>query len=98
MRLTQEESERNRKQILDVAGRLFPQRGFDAVSVDDLMKAGGFTHGRFYNHFASKAELVAEASAAGAAPSRGALGDSLRAPRKDASGRIVRGYVSAGHP
>src|SRR5882762_8221236 len=73
MRLTQEGSERNRKQILDVAGKLFRERGFDAVSVDDLMKAAGFTHGGFYNHFASKAELVAEASAAGAAEARGAL-------------------------
>jgi len=36
------------------------------VSVDDLMKAAGFTHG----DFASKAELVAEASAAGTAEAR----------------------------
>jgi len=84
MRLTQEGSERNRKQILDVAGKLFRERGFDAVSVDDLMKAAGFTHGGFYNHFASKAELVAEASAAGTAEARGALVDSLSDPRKDA--------------
>ena len=97
MRLTQEESERNRKQILDVAGKLFRERGFDAVSVDDLMKAAGFTHGGFYNHFASKAELVAEASAAGTAEARGALVDSLSGPRKDAWERFVRDYLSAEH-
>ena len=38
MRLTQAESERNRKQILEVAGRLFRERGFDGVGVDGLMK------------------------------------------------------------
>ncbi len=62
MRLTQAESARNRKQILEVAGRLFRQRGFDGAGVDDLMKAAGFTHGGFYNHFGSKAELEAEAA------------------------------------
>src|SRR5882762_10412251 len=83
MRLTQAESERNRKQILEVAGRLFRQRGFDGVGVDDLMKAAGFTHGGFYNHFGSKAELEAEASAAGTAQAKAALAESLSDPRKD---------------
>jgi len=73
------------------------ERGFDAVSVDDLMKAAGFTHGGFYNHFASKAELLAEASAAGIAEARGALVDSLRDPRKDAWERFVRDYLSTEH-
>jgi len=51
-------------------------RGFDAVSVDDLMKAAGFTTVASTHHFASKAELVAEASAAAPAEARGALVDS----------------------
>jgi TetR/AcrR family transcriptional repressor of nem operon len=80
MRLTDEESEQNRNQILDVAGKLFRERGFDAVSVDDLMKAAGFTHGGFYNHFASKAELVAKATAAGTAES--ALSDEILAANR----------------
>src|SRR5437588_440855 len=95
MRLTQAESERNRKQILEVAGRLFRQRGFDGVGVDDLMKAAGFTHGGFYNHFASKAELEAEASAKGVAEAIAMLVESLSDPRKDGWERFVRGYLSA---
>src|SRR3954463_13093078 len=97
MRLTQAESERNRKQILEVAGRLFRQRGFDGVGVDDLMKAAGFTHGGFYNHFASKAELEAEASAKGVAKAIAMLVESLNDPRKDGWERFVRGYLSAEH-
>jgi TetR/AcrR family transcriptional regulator, transcriptional repressor for nem operon len=97
MRLTQEESERNRKQILEVAGRLFRQRGFDGVGVDDLMKAAGFTHGGFYNHFASKAELEAEASSKGVAEATAMLVESLSDPRKDGWERFVRGYLSAEH-
>src|SRR3989440_13005465 len=97
MRLTQEESERNRKQILEVAGRLFRQRGFDGGGVDDLMKAAGFTHGGFYNHFTSKAEVEAEASAKGVAGGIAMLVESLSEPRKDGWERFDRGYLSAEH-
>src|SRR5258708_12148357 len=80
MRLTQAESERNRKQILEAAGRLFRERGFDGVGVDGLMKGAGFTHGGFYNHFASKEELEAEASAAGIAQKNAGLVEALSPP------------------
>src|SRR5258708_17154104 len=97
MRLTQAESERNRKQILEAAGRLFRERGFDGVGVDGLMKGAGFTHGGFYNHFASKEELEAEASAAGIAKTIAALVEAVSDPRKGAWGRFVRDYLCAEH-
>jgi TetR/AcrR family transcriptional repressor of nem operon len=97
MRLTQAESERNRKQILEAAERLFRERGFDEVGVDGLMKVAGFTHGGFYNHFASKEELEAEASAAGIAQAIAALVEPLSDPRRDGWKRFVRGYLSADH-
>src|SRR6202022_2269270 len=97
MRLTEAESERNRKQILEAAGRLFRERGFDGVGVDGLMKGAGFTHGGFYNHFASKEELEVEASAAGAVEANAALLESLSDPGRDGWKRFVRGYLSAGH-
>lgn len=61
MRVTKETSEQNRKKILETATGLFKSRGIDNVSVADLMKAAGFTHGGFYNHFASKADLATDA-------------------------------------
>jgi TetR/AcrR family transcriptional repressor of nem operon len=97
MRLTQAESEQNRKQILQAAGRLFRARGFDGVGVDGLMKVAGFTHGGFYNHFASKEELEVEASAEGAAKAKAALVESLSGPHRDAWRKFVRGYLSADH-
>lgn len=36
-------------------------RGVEGVSVTDIMKESGFTHGGFYNHFESKEQLAAEA-------------------------------------
>jgi TetR/AcrR family transcriptional regulator, transcriptional repressor for nem operon len=61
MRVSKQESEKNRREILQVAEKLFRERGFDGVGVADLMKAAGFTHGGFYNHFSGKDELEREA-------------------------------------
>jgi TetR/AcrR family transcriptional repressor of nem operon len=63
MRVSREQAAKNRERILDVAARLFRERGFNGVGVADLMKAAGLTHGGFYGHFASKEDLMARACA-----------------------------------
>jgi TetR/AcrR family transcriptional repressor of nem operon len=60
MKVSREKMAENRDRILDVASRLFREKGFDAVSVSEVMKAAGLTHGGFYGHFSSKDDLVAE--------------------------------------
>ncbi|MFI7505083.1 TetR/AcrR family transcriptional regulator [Streptomyces sp. NPDC049687] len=65
MRVTRAQAEQNRAHIVATAARLFRERGYDAVGVAELMAAAGFTHGGFYRHFRSKADLMAEASAGG---------------------------------
>jgi TetR/AcrR family transcriptional repressor of nem operon len=67
MRVSREKFAENREKILDAAGRLFREKGFDGIGVADIMKAAGLTHGGFYGHFASKEELAFEASKALAA-------------------------------
>jgi TetR/AcrR family transcriptional repressor of nem operon len=59
MRVSREQMVENRARILREAGRLFRDRGFAAVTVADVMKAAGQTHGGFYSHFASKDDLIA---------------------------------------
>jgi TetR/AcrR family transcriptional regulator, transcriptional repressor for nem operon len=54
MKVTRQQAERNRKRVLDVAGRLFRENGFDGIGVDGLMKGAGLTHGGFYANFKSK--------------------------------------------
>lgn len=61
MKLTREQAKANREKVLDAAAGLFREHGFDGVAVADIMQAAGFTHGGFYNHFRSKADLSAEA-------------------------------------
>lgn len=63
MKVSREQMAENRRRILDVASRLFRDKGFDAVSVSEVMKAAGLTHGGFYGHFSSKDDLIAQAIA-----------------------------------
>lgn len=61
MRVSREQVGENRRKILEAAGRLFRERGFEAVTVVDVMKAANLTHGGFYGYFASKEDLIAKA-------------------------------------
>ncbi len=61
MRISKTQARENHQFVVMKAADLFRERGFDSVSVSDLMKAAGFTHGGFYNHFGSKDALSAEA-------------------------------------
>src|SRR6516165_318226 len=65
MRYTVEETTAKHERIVNEASRLFRERGFENVSVGEVMKAAGLTHGAFYAHFDSKEELQAAAIAYG---------------------------------
>lgn len=83
MKITKAQSQENRARIVETASALFRERGYDGVSVADLMLAAGLTHGGFYKHFGSKAELMAEATAHG-----------LQAKMHDYQGVDMQGFVN----
>ena len=88
MKGSREQVAENRRTILEAASRLFRERGYDSVSVAEIMKAAGLTHGGFYGYFASKDELIA-----------GALADVL-SKRPEPTGDLAdyaAGYLSAAH-
>jgi|SRR5579862_2865656 len=62
MRVSRQKAAENRQRIIDTASALFRAKGFDGIGVADIMKAADLTHGGFYGHFASKDDLVAQAS------------------------------------
>jgi TetR/AcrR family transcriptional repressor of nem operon len=62
MKVSKEKMAEHREQILAAAANRFREHGFDGISVADLMREVGLTHGGFYGHFSSKEELVALAS------------------------------------
>jgi AcrR family transcriptional regulator len=61
MPYTAEHKERTRARIIESARVLFNHRGFEQVSIDDIMKHAGLTRGGFYRHFESKDDLYARA-------------------------------------
>ena len=61
MPYTAEHKARTRAKIVANARVLFNRRGFDRVSIDDIMRESGLTRGGFYNHFDSKEALYADA-------------------------------------
>lgn len=60
-RVSKEQMEQNRENIIKTSSELFRERGLDGVSLNDIMAAVGLTHGGFYGHFRSKDELEAVA-------------------------------------
>jgi len=58
MRYSTSHKDQTRQRILDVASRLFKERGIDATGVALVMKEADLTNGAFYAHFDSKEELV----------------------------------------
>ena len=65
MRYPAKETAAKHERIVKEASRLFRERGFENVTVGEVMKAAGLTHGAFYAHFGSKQELEEAAVAYG---------------------------------
>ncbi|WP_413529717.1 TetR/AcrR family transcriptional regulator [Rahnella inusitata] len=65
MKVSKEQVRENRMRIVETASELFRERGYDGVGVAELMSAAGLTHGGFYKHFGSKADLLSEAMSCG---------------------------------
>src|SRR2546427_7335709 len=62
MRVSRSQAAENRQTVINVASRLFRERGFDGIGLKDLMKGAGLTQGAFYKQFASKDDLAAQRS------------------------------------
>jgi TetR/AcrR family transcriptional regulator, transcriptional repressor for nem operon len=63
MRYGENHRRQTHRRIVENASYGLRQKGAEGLSVVDLMKLAGLTHGGFYNHFDSRAALVEEAIA-----------------------------------
>lgn len=59
MRVVKEYDER-RKEILDVAEKLFYTKGYEKSTINDILKEVGIAKGTFYYYFKSKEEVMDE--------------------------------------
>ncbi len=100
MGISKQQAAHNREAIIGAAEKLFREKGVDAVGLNDLMDAAGFTRGGFYNHFKSKHALVVavmdKAMQDGAAD-LGAAIDGSRAKGRDPLDGQIDWYLSPGH-
>lgn len=105
MKVSREQAAQNREHVLDVAARLFRERGFDGIGVAELMQSAGLTHGGFYGQFASKADLMAQActrAIEGSLARWRRVIEKAPAQKPDQTseeplGVILRGYLSTSH-
>lgn len=97
MKVSRADAERNRERIIEVAAKLFRERGFDGIGVAELMKSAGLTHGGFYGHFASKEDLMAQASARALDASLGGLNRLAERSGSDALAAVASAYLSPAH-
>jgi TetR/AcrR family transcriptional repressor of uid operon len=54
------QKEETREALFGCAMRLFDERGYDGVSVEDIVRAAGVARGTFYVHFPAKDDVLIE--------------------------------------
>lgn len=97
MKVSRQQMAANRERLLDIASRLFRERGFDNVSVAEIMQEAGLTHGGFYGHFASKEALAAEAATHALLQTANRWRATLESRGTAGLERIVDAYLSQQH-
>lgn len=97
MKVSREQSAENRRALVLAARRLFRQRGFASVTVSDIAREAGLTHGAFYSHFETKRQIEAEAIASMIAKAaedwRAVVAANPEAPLP----AIIEGYLAFDH-
>jgi TetR/AcrR family transcriptional repressor of nem operon len=97
MKVSREQAAANRERIIDAASELFRRNGFAGIGVADIMKAADLTHGGFYGHFASKDDLIAQASRRSMQHSAEAWRKMVARSSDDALAALLDHYVSSRH-
>jgi TetR/AcrR family transcriptional repressor of nem operon len=97
MRVSRAQAEENRRTVIEVAGRLFRERGFEGVGLNDLMGAAGLTQGGFYKQFKSKDDLAAQACDRVLADSTERLTQLVESSGEHALATIISRYLSSEH-
>lgn len=98
MGYTPEHKQQTRTRIVESARRLWKEKGYAHVSIGEIMKDAGLTHGGFYAHFKSKDDLFAEAALdTGIIERYRALGADKTVSRLDVFKEVMDYYLSTAH-
>ncbi|RFA26276.1 hypothetical protein CAI21_17525 [Alkalilimnicola ehrlichii] len=98
MRKSRAEAALTREKIVVTAANAYRKFGTGGISVQDVMKEAGLTHGGFYKHFSSKDALIAEACAWALDQTANRLAAAARrAPAGQGLQAIIDTYLSPAH-
>lgn len=97
MRVSRIQAAENRETVINVASRLFRERGFDGIGLKDLMEGAGLTQGAFYKQFASKEDLAVEASRRALESASRRWSDAAGQNPEDPLGAVLAFYLSGDH-
>jgi len=98
MRYLKGHGRQTRNRIVEEASYGLRQHGADGMSVVDLMRLAGLTHGGFYAHFESREALVVEAFALAMDRTIVHWSDRVKGmPPEQRFEAVVKGYLSSFH-
>jgi TetR/AcrR family transcriptional regulator, transcriptional repressor for nem operon len=97
MRVSRIQAAENHQTVINVASRLFRERGFDGIGLKDLMEGAGLTQGAFYKQFESKEDLAAQASRRALESASQRWSAAIAGNPDDPLGAVIAFYLSAGH-
>ncbi len=97
MRVSRKKAAENRETVINVASRLFRERGFDGIGLKDLMKGAGLTQGAFYKQFTSKEDLAVQASKRAFESASHRWSEVIEANPENALGAVLDFYLSTDH-
>lgn len=96
VRYTKNHKEEVRRKIVEAASTILRKRG-TAVSIHDLMREVGLTHGGFYGHFKSRDDLMNQAFESAISQTESRWRKGLRRSSNPPLRPIVKDYLSPGH-
>jgi TetR/AcrR family transcriptional repressor of nem operon len=97
MRVSRAQAAENRQTVIDTAGRLFREHGFDGIGLKDLMHEAGLTQGAFYKQFASKEDLIAQATGRALETAEARWVSAVASRPQDPLSAVVDFYLSPQH-
>ena len=95
-----EKKARTHALILDTAAKAICRGGYSGISVTDLMKEAGLTHGGFYAHFSSRDAMSTEAMTLAADNSRARIAPIMQQHQRHGMSpfrSLVESYLSEQH-
>ncbi|MGW1725840.1 TetR/AcrR family transcriptional regulator [Streptomyces sp. NPDC002306] len=94
---SQAEKAASRERVLRIAARKVRAEGVTRPGVADLMKEAGLTHGGFYKHFASRDDLISQASAVALAEGTAKMERAARKNEQDPRAGLIDAYLAKQH-